>query len=66
MALSGVRVLFAGTPAFAVPSLEALLALDAEVVGVLTQPDRPVGRGRKPRLCERGRHGSDCRYQPRR
>jgi len=36
-----------GTPDFAVPSLERLLESDHEVVGVVTQPDRPRGRGRK-------------------
>ncbi|MFQ5699298.1 MAG: methionyl-tRNA formyltransferase [Myxococcota bacterium] len=36
-----------GTPDFAVPSLEALAASDHAVVGVLSQPDRPRGRGRK-------------------
>lgn len=44
--LAGVRVLFAGTPAVAVPSLEALLASRHEVVGVLTRPPAPVGRKR--------------------
>jgi len=39
-------VVFAGTPAAAVPTLEALLASEHEVVGVFTQPDRPAGRGR--------------------
>ena len=34
-----------GTPDFAVPSLQALLKSDEEVVGVVTQPDRPKGRG---------------------
>ncbi len=34
-----------GTPEFAVPSLEALLRSDDHVVGVVTQPDRPKGRG---------------------
>ncbi|NMA08830.1 MAG: methionyl-tRNA formyltransferase [Clostridiales bacterium] len=42
-----MRVLFMGTPDFAVPSLEALLNAGHEVCGVLTQPDRPVGRGMK-------------------
>ena len=42
-----LRILFAGTPDFAVPSLAALLAAGHEVVGVYTQPDRPAGRGRK-------------------
>ncbi len=42
-----MRVVFAGTPEFAVPTLAALVASRHEVVGVLTQPDRPAGRGRK-------------------
>ncbi len=42
-----VRVAFFGTPAFAVPTLEALLASRHAVVGVVTQPDRPRGRGHK-------------------
>jgi methionyl-tRNA formyltransferase len=41
-----LRLLFAGTPAPAVPSLEALLASDHEVVAVLTRPDARAGRGR--------------------
>ncbi len=43
-----LRIAFAGTPAFAVPALEALVASAHKVVGVLTQPDRPAGRGRMP------------------
>ena len=46
-ARGGLRVVFAGTPDFAVPSLRALLASTHQVVGVYTQPDRPAGRGRK-------------------
>jgi methionyl-tRNA formyltransferase len=42
-----LRLLFAGTPAPAVPSLEALLASDHEVVAVLSRPDAPSGRGRR-------------------
>lgn len=42
-----LRLLFAGTPAVAVPALAALLASRHEVVGVLTRPDRPAGRGGK-------------------
>ena len=42
-----LRVAFAGTPEFAAVSLQALIASEHEVVGVLTQPDRPSGRGRK-------------------
>jgi len=44
---SPLRLVFAGTPDFAVPSLRACLASGAEVVAVYTQPDRPAGRGRK-------------------
>ena len=41
-----MRVLFMGTPDFAVPTLEALVKdCHFEVVGVFTQPDRPKGRG---------------------
>jgi len=42
-----LRVVFFGTPAFAVPTLDALLASAHPVVGVVTQPDRPRGRGQK-------------------
>jgi methionyl-tRNA formyltransferase len=42
-----VRIVFAGTPEFAVPCLAALIATEHEVVAVYTQPDRPAGRGRK-------------------
>jgi methionyl-tRNA formyltransferase len=44
-----MRILFWGTPDFAVPSLRALIGEDHEVVGVVTQPDRPAGRGRELR-----------------
>ena len=40
-----MRLVFAGTPAFATPALEALASSGHEVVLVLTQPDRPAGRG---------------------
>ncbi|MEE9199109.1 MAG: methionyl-tRNA formyltransferase [Dehalococcoidia bacterium] len=40
------RMVFMGTPAFAVPALEALMAGGYDLVGVYTQPDRPSGRGR--------------------
>ena len=42
-----MRVVFMGTPEFAVPSLEALAAAGYTIAGVITQPDRPVGRGHK-------------------
>ncbi len=42
-----MRIVFAGTPEFAVPPLEALLAGSYDVCAIYTQPDRPSGRGRK-------------------
>ena len=42
-----MRIVFMGTPDFAVPSLEALLKSEHQVVGVVTQPDRPKGRGQE-------------------
>jgi len=42
-----MRIVFMGTPEFAVPSLEALLKSDDRVVGIVTQPDRPRGRGQR-------------------
>jgi len=45
--MSGPRILFAGTPDFAVPALSALVGGGWSLVGVYTQPDRPAGRGRK-------------------
>lgn len=42
-----MRILFMGTPNFAVPSLRMLLAEEYEVAGVVTQPDRPKGRKRE-------------------
>ncbi len=41
-----MKILFMGTPEFAVPSLDALLASSHELIGVVTQPDAPAGRGR--------------------
>src|SRR6185437_6998848 len=42
-----LRVAFAGTPEFAVPTLLALLSSPHQLVGVLTRPDRPQGRGQR-------------------
>ena len=42
-----MRVIFAGTPEFARSALAALHAAGHDIVGVLTQPDRPAGRGMK-------------------
>ena len=45
--MNPLKIIFAGTPDFAVPALQALCDKGYEVVGVLTQPDRPSGRGLK-------------------
>lgn len=46
-----MRVLFMGTPEFAIPSLEMIYQNDGlELIGVVTQPDRPAGRGQKVRI----------------
>ncbi len=42
-----MRVVFMGTPAFAVPTLQQLIDSEFSVVGVVCQPDRPSGRGKK-------------------
>src|SRR5579862_7430443 len=44
-----LRIVFAGTPEFALPALTALANSRHRLIGVLTQPDRPAGRGRAPR-----------------
>lgn len=44
---ANLRVVFAGTPEFAVPCLQTLLNGPEQLVGVYSQPDRPAGRGRK-------------------
>ena len=43
-----MRIIFAGTPEFAVPSLVALCDSPHEVIALLSMPDRPRGRSRKP------------------
>jgi hypothetical protein len=43
----GMRIVFLGTPQFAVPTLEALLSAGHAVCAVFTQPDRPKGRGQE-------------------
>lgn len=46
MGLNPLRIIFAGSGEFGVPALGALLGLDHQIVQVVTQPDRPAGRGR--------------------
>ena len=56
-----MRIVFMGTPEFAVPSLKALIEAGYDVVACCTQPDRPSGRGKKLTACpvkeEALRHG---------
>jgi methionyl-tRNA formyltransferase len=64
---SSARIVFAGSPEFAVPMLETLASTRHEVVAVLTQPDRPAGRGRTlspgpVKICAR-KHGIEV-FQP--
>ena len=47
VARSGLRIVFFGTPEFAVPTLQRLIDSPHDVVGVVTQPDRPRGRGQR-------------------
>lgn len=63
-----MRVLFMGTPEFALPSLEALCR-ELEVVGVISQPDRPRGRGQRlspPPVVEAARGKGIPLLQPQR
>lgn len=45
----GLKIVFMGTPDFAVTTLEALVKAEHEIVGVVTATDKPAGRGKKPR-----------------
>ena len=48
--MRAMKILFWGTPDFAVPSLRALANDGVEIAGVVTQPDRPAGRGRRVKM----------------
>ena len=63
-----MRVIFMGTPDFAVPTLDALVGAGHEVIAVVAQPDRPKGRGQKmisPPTIERARQLGLQTKQPR-
>lgn len=47
MSFMSLKIIFAGTPEFAVPTLETLILSSHRVIAVYAQPDRPAGRGRK-------------------
>ena len=64
-----MRLVFAGTPATAIPSLDALLSSSHSVEAVLTRPDAPAGRGRQiaaSAVAERARQAGIEVLQPRR
>ena len=42
----GMRVVFMGTPDFAVPTLQKMVDMGIEITAVVTQPDKPKGRGK--------------------
>ncbi len=49
--LSPLRIIFMGSPDFAVPTMQALMDAGHDIVCVYAQPPRPAGRGQKERLC---------------
>ena len=53
--MNNLRIIFMGTPEFAVPSLEKLLEAGYEIVAVITAPDKPAGRGlqAKRKCCKK-------------
>src|ERR1017187_3684324 len=53
-----MRLIFLGTPAFAVATLEAVVKAGHEVAAVLTQPDRPRGRGQNAAGASPGEQGA--------
>jgi methionyl-tRNA formyltransferase len=57
--VTGVRLAFFGTPEFAVPSLTRLQTTAHDVVAVVTQPDRPRGRGHKVMPSPVGQHAAE-------
>ena len=65
--MGDTRIVFAGTPDFAVPPLRALIDAGQPPVAVFTQPDRPAGRGRKVRpgpVCQLARDEGIAVHQP--
>ena len=64
-----MRIIFMGTNEFSVPSLQALIAGNFDIIGVVTQPDRPSGRGKRlmppPVKTVAAHHGLQL-YQPER
>lgn len=62
-----MRIVFAGSPLTALPALQYLLESPHEVVGVLSRPDAPRGRGRKLQTSEVSKYAKSCQlplFQP--
>ena len=55
-----LRIVFMGTPEFAVASLKALVENDYNIVGVITAPDKPAGRGRKLKSSAVKEYAESC------
>jgi methionyl-tRNA formyltransferase len=56
-----MKIVFAGTPEFAVPALRAVLDSSHAVIAVYTQPDRPAGRGRSLAASKDQKHSRSLR-----
>ena len=57
-----MKIVFMGTPDFAVPTLEALIRGGHQVAAVVTQPDKPKGRGKAVLYDSRQGEGNGIRY----
>lgn len=55
-----MRLVFFGTPEWAVPSLEGLIEAGHEILAAVTRPDRPRGRGRRPEPCPVARRAAEA------
>ncbi len=67
--MKDTRILFMGTPDFAEAALKALYEAGENIVGVISQPDRPSGRGMKPKFSDVKRYALETGlpvYQPER
>ena len=58
-----MRLIFWGTPAFALPALRAVADAGHQIAAVVTRPDRPAGRGRKPKPSPVRTLAEECGYR---
>ncbi len=63
MSKSDLRILFMGTPDFAEAALRALHLAGENIVGVITQPDKPAGRGMKQKFCDVKRYALEAGFE---